>query len=94
MKIVWLRKALFDINALEEYIAQDNRSAARRACQQIKKAVELLGRQPEIGRTGRVAGTRELVVPGTPYVVAYTSGPATVLIIAVIHGARKWPDAF
>ena len=93
MRIVWLRKALFDLNAIEEFIELDNPKAARQIERQIKNAVSLLDRQPNIGRPGRVSDTRELVVPGTSFIVAYTIAASEVVILAVIHGARKWPGA-
>lgn len=47
------------------------------------------------GRTGRVSDTRELVIAGTPYVVAYRiTHQSEVQILAVLHGKRRWPDAF
>jgi toxin ParE1/3/4 len=49
---------------------------------------------PNMGRPGRVEDTRELVVAGTPYVVAYTVLDNQVAIIAVQHSAQKWPDRF
>ena len=50
------------------------------------------GRGLALGRTGRVPGTRELLVPSTPYSVAYTvdSRRDVVQVLAVIHGARLW----
>ncbi|CAK7262210.1 type II toxin-antitoxin system RelE/ParE family toxin [Shinella sp. YE25] len=47
---------------------------------------------PESGRTGRVAGTRELVVTGTPYLAAYLVSGETVRILRVLHGAQQWPE--
>jgi plasmid stabilization system protein ParE len=49
---------------------------------------------PYIGRSGRIDGTRELVVSGTPYVVAYTVSGEKVTVLAVLHGARRWPESF
>ena len=46
-----------------------------------------------MGRPGRVADTRELVLPGTSYVIAYRLREA-VEILSVMHGAREWPDKF
>jgi toxin ParE1/3/4 len=43
---------------------------------------------------GRVDATRELVIPRTPYVVAYTIVDEQVMILSVMHGARRWPDHF
>ena len=54
--------------------------------------IESLARHPEMGRKGRVSGTRELVV--APYVVAYRVRRTTIEIVAIIHGARRWPDSF
>jgi plasmid stabilization system protein ParE len=39
--------------------------------ERIQEAVEYLMEYPNIGRPGRVSGTRELVVSGTPFVVVY-----------------------
>jgi len=41
-----------------------------------------------------VEGTRELIVPGTPYLVAYTILAEDVVILAVLHHAREWPSSF
>ena len=39
----------------------------------------------------RVAGTRELVVPDTPYVIPYRLRGDRLEVIAVFHGPQKWP---
>jgi len=49
---------------------------------------------PASGRVGRIAGTREVVINGTPYVAAYAITETTVRILRVLHGAQEWPDAF
>jgi toxin ParE1/3/4 len=49
---------------------------------------------PRLGRPGRVEGTRELVVPNTPYIVAYAIIEDRVAILSVLHSARRWPDRF
>jgi toxin ParE1/3/4 len=46
------------------------------------------------GRDGRVAGTREPVIPGTPFLVAYRIEKNEVRILAVLHAAREWPEEF
>jgi plasmid stabilization system protein ParE len=45
-----------------------------------------------MGRPGRVAGSRELVI--APYVIAYRSRKSAIEILGIIHGARRWPDSF
>ena len=47
---------------------------------------------PYLGRPGRITGTRELVFSGTFYLAAYRIEADVVVILAVIHGAQRWPD--
>jgi toxin ParE1/3/4 len=60
----------------------------------IFSAVELLERFPQAGRPGRIAGTRELVITPTPFLAAYRIRRGKVEILSLLHGARKWPEAF
>ena len=62
--------------------------------ERIRTAVERLAASPAIGRPGRVADTRELVIPGTPYIIPYRVKSDVVQIITVLHSAQRWPDRF
>ncbi len=91
--LVWSGLALQDLEAARAYIAQDNPAAAQRVVLRILEVVEqLLTSNPEIGRPGRVSGTRELVVPETPFIVPYRVVSGTVQVLRVYHAARRWPD--
>jgi plasmid stabilization system protein ParE len=57
----------------------------------IKHSVALLTQPPALGRPGRILGTRELVVPDTPYLVPYQIKIDEVQILRVFHGSRKRP---
>jgi toxin ParE1/3/4 len=92
MNIVWSPTARADLRHIEAYIAERNPRAAAKVAHAILAAVEDLQRFPGIGRPGRVPDTRELVISNTPYVVPYRVVAQTINIIAVIHGARRWPD--
>ena len=92
MIINWSADAIGDLRALRDYIAEHNPSAAADMGRRIVESVEALADFPAIGRPGRLPHTRELVVPGTPYLVPYKVTEGRVEIIAVIHGARKWPE--
>ena len=95
MNIVWSREALDDLVSLRAYIAEDDPAAARRTVSRIIDAIEnLLANHPRIGRAGRISGTRELVIPGTPYIVPYRVQRSTLQILRVYHAARKWPHRF
>ena len=87
----WTKKASRNLDDVAEHIALDNPSASVRTVLKIIAAVEHLSEHPAIGRAGRVEGTRELVVPGLPYIVPYRVKGNTVEILRVLHGARKWP---
>ncbi|HYL85507.1 MAG TPA: type II toxin-antitoxin system RelE/ParE family toxin [Candidatus Angelobacter sp.] len=92
MRVRWLRRALANLDAEAEHIAKDDPAAAGRVVLNILRAVDLLKRNPALGRAGRVAGTRELVVTGTPYIVPYRVRGEAVEILRVFHAARKWPE--
>jgi toxin ParE1/3/4 len=53
--------------------------------------VELLQSHPEMGRPGRLPGTRELVVPDTPYIIPYRVRRERLDLLAVFHGHQRWP---
>jgi plasmid stabilization system protein ParE len=75
-----------------EYIAQENLTAAGNLIERILSAVEMLENRPQMGRKGRVPGTSELVITGTPFVVAYRLHDGWIEVLAVLHGARRWPS--
>jgi toxin ParE1/3/4 len=95
MNPIWSPEAIADLSALRAYIAQDDPAAAQRVALHIIRNVEtLLPSSPEMGRPGRVPGTRELVIPRTPYIVPYRLVGNTIQVLRVFHSARRWPEAF
>ncbi len=94
MRIIWQDEAERDLDRIAEYIMQDDPTAALRVISTIREAARLLTEHPNIGRAGRVAGTRELVMPGLPYILPYQIAGQEIRILAVMHTSRKWPDTF
>ena len=94
MKVVWLRRADRRLEAIADRIAEDNPSAAHAMTLRIRRAASSLADMPHIGRPGRVAGTRELVIVGTPYLIAYRVRETDIQILHVLHGRQQWPTAF
>ena len=92
MKLVWTRFALSDRDDIFSYIEAENPRAAVHVDEQIADAARRLLDFPDSGRPGRVAGTRALGIPRTPYVAAYLVDGETVRILRVLHGAQMWPD--
>jgi len=94
MQVRWTTPARVQLVRAFEYIAEENRRAAARTAEQIWESTQLLARHPMAGREGRVAGTRELVISGTPFIVAYQVKKKEVRILAVLHAAQEWPEEF
>jgi toxin ParE1/3/4 len=94
MILRWTVPALRDVEEIGDYIARDNATAAARIVTAVFDRTALLATQPGLGRPGRVAGTRELVIVGTPFIAAYRVLGDETRILAVLHGARRWPTHF
>src|SRR5262249_26392818 len=71
MRIDWLESAFLDLHRVRETIRQFNPVAAQRTIACIEAAARNLARFPEMGRSGEVAQTRELMIPGLPYDIVY-----------------------
>jgi len=95
MIIVWSPQAIADLASPRGYIAEDNKAAAQRVALHVIRNIEqLLSEHPDMGRAGRVPGTRELVIPQTPDIVPYRVRDNRIQVLRVYHGARKWPERF
>jgi addiction module RelE/StbE family toxin len=92
MKVVWSPRAIRHLVVLREYIARDSETNAAMVAERILRAVDLLQTQPEMGRPGRIIGTRELVVPNAPWVIPYRIRNQRLELLAVFHGRQRWPD--
>jgi toxin ParE1/3/4 len=91
MRLGWTRIAIRDLIHARRYIAQDNPQAARSVAQHILEAAELLLKHPEMGRAGRVRGTRELVIAQTLHLIVYRVRGKRVHVVRILHGRQLWP---
>ncbi len=91
MKIIWQTPASLDLVAIAEYHAAVSPSFANLILDRVEAQMPLLERFPFIGRSGHVAGTRERVVPGTPYILIYQIDQDEIVILNILHGARNFP---
>jgi toxin ParE1/3/4 len=94
VRLKWTHAASGDLDSVEQYIRRANPGAAIETVREIIRHVGMLAEHPGLGRPGRVDGTRELVIAGLPYVVAYIHRDDTVTVLRVLHGAMKWPGRF
>lgn len=93
MRLEWLPMAIADFNEIVDYIAEDNPLAAIDQGDEIDSQVAGLLANRNMGRSGRIKGTRELIIVRTPYIVAYRIVKKDILILRVLHCARCWPDS-
>src|SRR5262245_55072664 len=93
LRIVRTRRYLRELETIGDHIAEQNLRAAARIVNKIDSKTErLLSDNSFIGRAGEIKGTRELVIVGTPYIVAYRVTDTRIEILFVQHRAKQWPD--
>ena len=90
MKVLRKQRYLQSLQAIEDYVAQDNPDAALELWFTIDDQVSMLADANFPRRRGRVAGTLELVVHPN-YVVILEQAMDTVTVIEVLHAAKKYP---
>jgi addiction module RelE/StbE family toxin len=93
MIITWSAIARAELAAITDYIELASPQAALEFIPQIVSSVDILINHPEIGRSGRVNGTRELIVHKT-YIVSYSVLDKNITILSVRHTSRLWPQKF
>src|SRR5579864_6607657 len=94
VKIRWTTQATDDLESAHELISEGSITAADRIVGRILTDIDNLARFPQIGRTGRIEGIRQLVIPRTPFIVVYRLVHGCIEILGVFHGSRKWPERF
>ncbi len=94
MTPAWTPQALGDVaEVIGRIRAADPQAADRLLYRLLRIVSQTLPEQPLIGRPGRVAQTREIVVHAS-YVLVYRVAGDQLDILALRHTARLWPDRF
>ena len=86
----WKAAAVADLLAIIDYISDDNPGAAQMLKDEIADKASSLPEHPRMYRSGRIDGTREMVVHPN-YIVIYAEDADMVTILRVLHAAQKWP---
>lgn len=94
MKVLWSAVSVRHLQEVVEYIQGESVVGAVTIRKRILETVRRIGQLPHSGRVGRIDGTREAVVPRSPYIVVYQVAEQTVEIIGIWHAARQWPESF
>ena len=92
MHLEWSVLARADRKAIYDYMEADSPHAVIAVDDRIGSRIKDLLQFPEMGRPGRIDGTRELVINSTPYIAAYRISGDTVTILRVLHGTQQWPE--
>ena len=93
MPIVWLVAAVQDVLQIRVFIAEQDPQAAQNLALRIDRAVGLLGSMANMGRPGRIFGTRELVITGTSFLAVYRVRDGRVEILRILHGRQPLPES-
>jgi toxin ParE1/3/4 len=91
MRLVFLSLAIADLENIRAYIARENPKAAQGVAKELKQLIKQLSKLPNLGKPGRVFGTRELITPPigkTAYVVVYRMQDNRLEVLRVLPGMR------
>lgn len=93
MRVRWTTDAADDLERICDYIAESRPDAARRVAQSVVERIGTLKTFPNLGRDGRVQGTREISFPPLPFVAIYEvlEKQGEVWVLRLLHGAQQWP---
>lgn len=91
MPIFYEDDARDDLREIVRYGTEQGHPNVPAYVAQLMESIEGIEANPKIGRPGRVQGTRELVLPGTPYIAVYVLDGSDQYVRRVLHGAQKWP---
>jgi addiction module RelE/StbE family toxin len=91
MRVLWARKALADLQAIRTYIEHDKPLAAQAVAGRIRECSGLLAEHPELGKAGRVPGTREIVIAGLPFILVYRVTNLDLQVLRVLHTSLQYP---
>ncbi len=93
-RIVWTEPAVSDLDSIHAYISRDSSVYADSVLAEIFEASDRLIDYPESGRVVPEIGdnaVRELIVGN--YRVMYERCCGSIRVLAVIHGARQFPNS-
>ena len=94
MKIVWLPRAIGDLQDIRAYIAGHDPKAAQRVAQRIRQTVHHLKAHPQLGRPADIENIRLMSVPTLPYCIPYRVNDGYIEILRVFHTSQNRPESW
>ena len=89
-RVLRTRSYQADLDAIEAYIARDHPNAGLDMWLHIDDQVQHLADPKFPRRSGRVAGTTELVAHEN-YLVVFVEDASTVTVLNVVHARKNYP---
>ena len=83
----WTNRALGRLDQITAYIAKDNPARATTFVKELRNKMDIL-KSHQLGKAGRVFGTRELVLHPN-YLAVYRVKDDEVQIITILHTAQN-----
>lgn len=91
MRVTYLSLAVWDLVEIRSYIAANDPDAAQQIGKRLAQIINRLAALPNLGKPGRVFGTRELITPKiskTAYIIVYRVKSERIEILRVLPGMR------
>jgi toxin ParE1/3/4 len=91
MRITYLSLAIVDLAEIRAYIDTHYPNLAQPIGNKLRDSINGLAQFPNLGKPGRVFGTRELIIPKagkSTYIVVYRVAGDVVQILRVLAGTR------
>jgi toxin ParE1/3/4 len=92
-RVIWSPSALEDAEAIAAFIARDSADQAALFITRLFEAVDRISAFPQAGRVIPELnddGRREIFVG--PYRLMYRTVEDDIWVVAIVHGARDWPN--
>lgn len=91
MKLIFTHRFRDELRREYQFLRERNPPAAERVREKILATIQRLKQFPQSGRSWRLPGTWELVVPGLPYTVIYEIDDSRVVVLTLFHTSREFP---
>lgn len=93
MKVRYTLRAQTELQIIFAQIYTDNSRAAIKVRASIRKAVNLIARDPKRGHKTSRSGVLRVPVVRYPYAIYFRARDEIVQIVHIRHSARQWPKA-
>ncbi len=90
LQVLWRASARANLVSIIQAVATQNPGAARRLREVIEASVLPAAEHPYLYRTGRVAGTREIIAHPN-YIVVYKVMANHIEVVNVFHARQEYP---